>query len=103
MLDQIEGIAQGFQDKLGALATNVSEIQNESLTYSTEISNRRKLESKIHNFLNNILLSPKLIDDLLNAEIDQFHYVQYLEKFNQILFTVSMNEDAKESVAIEDV
>ncbi len=101
-LDRIEKIVGNFQHKLGDIADNVSKLQDRSSNYATQLKNRKDLDHKLHSFLSGILLSPKLIETLLESEIDK-EYMAYLDEFNKILANIKKAEEAGESQAIEDV
>lgn len=103
ILDRIENIVTKFQTKLGNISENVSKLQEKSNKYNIALNNRRELEKELHEFLDGILLSPQLVQDLIQNDID-LKYLEKLDEFNKILANVdeaiSTSQDSK---AIKDV
>ena len=103
ILDRIENIVGKFQTKLGNIADDVSKLQEKSNQYNIALSNRRDLENELHEFLDGILLSPELVKDLIQKDID-LRYLEKVEEFNKILKNVAnASKSSPESKAIKDV
>ena len=103
ILDKIEGIVTKFQTKLGNIADEVSKFQEKSKNWIISLNNRKELEKELHDFLDGILLSPQLVKDLLQNEID-LKYIEKIEEFNTILNNVEeASKTTPDSKAIADV
>jgi Skp family chaperone for outer membrane proteins len=106
ILDRIEGIVGKFQTKLGKIADDVSKLQDKSKKYTIALNNRRELEKELHEFLDGILLTPQLVRDLIQNEVD-LKYIERLEEFSKVLqnvnSVVSSSKDSSHSKAISDV
>ena len=103
ILDRVENIVTKFQTKLGNIADDVSKLQTKSKNYSISLTNRRELEKELHVFLDGILLSPDLVRDLIQSDID-IKYIDKLEEFNKILHNVDeVSKNSPDSKAIVDV
>jgi vacuolar protein sorting-associated protein 52 len=106
ILDRIEGIVSKFQTKLGKIADDVSKLQDKSKNYTIALNNRRELVKELHEFLDGILLTPQLVKDLIQNEVD-LKYIESLDEFSKILknveSVVSSNKDPSQSRAILDV
>ena len=103
ILDRIETIVTKYQGQLGNIADDVMKLQEKSNQYNIALNNRREFESELHEFLDGILLSPQLVKDLVQNDID-LKYLEKLDEFNKILINVAQaTKTAPDSQAIKDV
>ena len=88
VLARMQDMLLGFQTDLGGISEEIKHLQDESLTMSIKLKNRRTVEEMLHKFLDNASLSPELaaailapgVNDLfLNAVVSLADRMKYLQ------------------------
>ena len=73
-----------FRDHLNEIKTEMTSLQERSLEMNACLSNRKKLQSLMKNFMESAVLDPQLIEDICNKEINE-QYVDYIKALCQKL------------------
>lgn len=60
VLGRMEEMLHGFQADLGEISSEIKHLQEDSLTMSIKLKNRRAVEEKLHLFLEKANISPQV-------------------------------------------
>jgi hypothetical protein len=92
ILGRMEEMLHGFQADLGEISTEIRHLQNDSLSMSIKLKNRRLVEEKLYYFLEHVKISPEVINTINNSTVINEAFLQsvqtladrlqYLEKTN---------------------
>lgn len=88
MLAGMEEALGGFQSNLGAISTEIRSLQEQSVSLSVKLKNRKAAEAKLGELVEEIALPPELIDEILDAEVGD-SYVDALQSLAKKLDFVS--------------
>ncbi|CAA7052315.1 unnamed protein product [Microthlaspi erraticum] len=102
MLSQMETLISGFQKEFGAISSGIQILQETSMDMGLRVKNRRVVESKLAKFVEEIIVPPKMIDVIVDGEVDE-EYMRWLETLSKKLKFVETDPAAKSSKALEDV
>eukprot|EP01038_Epipyxis_sp_PR26KG_P011064 gene11064-14850_t len=89
VLARMEEMLHGFQADLGEISEEIKHLQDDSLSMSIRLKNRRAAEEKLHKFLENStilpsmasnIMSPVFNEGFLEAVIALSNRLQYLEQ-----------------------
>jgi hypothetical protein len=82
VLARMEEMLHGFQADLGSISSEIKHLQEDSLTMSIKLKNRRAAEEKLHVFVEKASIPPSVINSILSSEVgDGFlEAVQLLSK-----------------------
>lgn len=64
ILGRMEEMLHGFQADLGEISTEIKHLQNDSLSMSIKLKNRRNVEEKLYYFLEHVKLPPEVISTI---------------------------------------
>lgn len=73
VLAGMEDALGGFQSSLGAISSEIRSLQEQSISLSVKLRNRRAAEAKLGELVEEIALPPELIDAILDAEVDEVY------------------------------
>lgn len=90
-----------FRDHLNEIKTEMTSLQERSLEMNACLSNRRKLQNLMKNFMDSAVLEPSLIDDICNKEINE-QYVDYIKILCQKLDYLK-NQNLGESSTVKEL
>eukprot|EP00235_Prasinoderma_singulare_P004107 CAMPEP_0119174948 /NCGR_PEP_ID=MMETSP1315-20130426/40305_1 /TAXON_ID=676789 /ORGANISM="Prasinoderma singularis, Strain RCC927" /LENGTH=325 /DNA_ID=CAMNT_0007168989 /DNA_START=161 /DNA_END=1135 /DNA_ORIENTATION=+ len=88
VLAGMEEALGGFQSNLGAISTEIRSLQEQSVSLSVKLKNRKAAEAKLGELVEEIALPPELIDEILDAEVGD-SYVDALQSLAKKLDFVS--------------
>ena len=71
VLNQMQGLLQGFQENLGGISDEIRSLQEESLQLSIKMQNRKNVGAKVKSFLAKVAVPEALISRILEAEINE--------------------------------
>ena len=71
VLNDMQGMLQSFQDNLGGISNEIRSLQEQSLSMSVRMSNRKALQAKVKGFLAKVAVPEGLIDRIVEAPIDE--------------------------------
>lgn len=86
VLSRMQEMLLGFQADLGGISEEIKHLQDESLSMSIRLKNRRSAEEKLHKFLNNCNISPDLASNVINNEINDVFIESVLNLSSKITY-----------------
>ena len=69
ILEQMEMMLGTFQQDLGSISSDIQILQENSLEMSVKLGNRKELKTKLSSFLDSIVVSPKLVETIVNVPV----------------------------------
>jgi hypothetical protein len=69
VLARMQVLLLGFQDDLGGISEEIKHLQDESLSMSIKLKNRRAAEEKLHAFIDKCVLSPDYCEKIVSNEV----------------------------------
>ena len=82
ILFTLETMLTKFQKDLGNISNEIKSLQEQSQSMSISLKNRKNLDEQLNSYLESITLSPVLIDNICNREIDE-DYINYINELRQ--------------------
>ncbi|CAF2195478.1 unnamed protein product [Brassica napus] len=102
ILSQMETLLSGFQEEIGSISSDIKILQEKSMDMGLRLKNRRVAESKLAKFVEDIILPPKMIDVIVDGEVNE-EYIRTLEILSKKLKFVAADPAVKSSKALKDV
>jgi hypothetical protein len=91
ILSELESVLKNFRDGLSDVKNEMTFLQEKSLNMNVSLNNRKNLSKTFASFIENVMLEPRLIDEILAGDIDD-NYVdnikrlckklEYIKKYN---------------------
>ena len=85
ILFNFENMLSKFQKDLGNISSEIKSLQEQSKSMSISLKNRKIVDSKLGNYLEQITLSPALIENICNKDIDE-DYIVYINQLREKLY-----------------
>lgn len=91
ILAELESVLKNFRDGLSDVKNEMTFLQEKSLNMNVSLNNRKNLSKTFASFIENVMLEPTLIDDILGAPIDDKYVenirrlckkLEYIKKYN---------------------
>ena len=79
ILTSLEDLLKNFRDNLSVIKGEMTSLQEKSMKMNIGLSNRKSLSNEFSEFIESIMLEPKLIEDILKGEINE-EYVNNISK-----------------------
>lgn len=98
----MEDLLLNFQADLGTISAEIKTLQEQSLSMSIRLRNRKAVEKNLGSFLEDIAIAPNLIDGIYESDITE-EYLSYLTKLDRKLEFIDGDEKAKNSKAVSEV
>lgn len=98
----MEDLLLNFQADLGTISAEIKTLQEQSLSMSIRLRNRKAVEKTLGSFLEDIAIAPNLIDGIYESDITE-EYLSYLTKLDRKLEFIDGDEKAKTSRAVSEV
>ncbi|GJP63065.1 hypothetical protein CLOP_g20139, partial [Closterium sp. NIES-67] len=92
----------GFQADLGAVSAEIKDLQERSMGMAQRLRNRRAAEGRLGRFVEEMAVSPDLIDTVVDGEVGE-GYIRALQALNRKLHFVAEEPSARSSTAMRDV
>ncbi|KAF2594373.1 hypothetical protein F2Q70_00045257 [Brassica cretica] len=102
ILSQMETLLSGFQEEIGSISSDIKILQEKSMDMGLRLKNRRVAESKLAKFVEDIIVPPKMIDVIVDGEVNE-EYIRTLEILSKKLKFVAADPAVKSSKALKDV
>ncbi|KAG6422134.1 hypothetical protein SASPL_118697 [Salvia splendens] len=102
ILSQMENLLSGFQAEIGSISSDIKILQEKSMDMGLKLKNRKAAESKLSKFVEEIIVPPRLIDIIVDGEVNE-DYMKTLEILNKKLKFVEVDSMVKTSKALNDV
>jgi hypothetical protein len=80
ILMRLEKLLTEFQADLGGISTEIKNLQEQSLSMSISLNNRKELEKRLDNYLKQVILTQEIVNTICNAEIDE----SFLQAINEL-------------------
>lgn len=71
VLGRMEEMLHGFQADLGEISSEIKHLQEDSLSMSIKLKNRRHVEDRLHAFLENAALPPHTASQVLSPNVNE--------------------------------
>ncbi|KAF4404539.1 hypothetical protein G4B88_005925 [Cannabis sativa] len=94
ILSQMETLLSGFQTEIGSISSDIKILQEKSMDMGLKLKNRKVAESKLANFVEDIIVPPRMVND---------EYMRTLEILSKKLKFVEVDQMVKMSKALKDV
>ncbi|CAI7810000.1 unnamed protein product [Closterium sp. NIES-53] len=102
VLTHMESLLGGFQADLGAVSAEIKDLQERSMGMAQRLRNRRAAEGRLGRFVEEMAVSPDLIDTVAEGEVGE-GYMRALQALNRKLHFVAEEPSARSSAAMRDV
>ncbi|KAI4303712.1 hypothetical protein MLD38_039311 [Melastoma candidum] len=102
ILSQMEALLSGFQAEIGSISSDIKILQERSMDMGLKLKNRKEAESKLAKFVEDIIIPPRMIDVLVDGEVND-EYLKYLEILSKKLKFTEVDNMVKASKALKDV
>jgi hypothetical protein len=99
VLARMQVLLLGFQDDLGGISEEIKHLQDESLSMSIRLKNRRAAEEKLHVFIDRCVLSPDLCEKIISAEVNE-GFLQAVVSLSEKLKYLAKQGTKADSVSI---
>mmetsp|Transcript_87441 Transcript_87441/g.183000 ORF Transcript_87441/g.183000 Transcript_87441/m.183000 type:complete len:721 (-) Transcript_87441:102-2264(-) len=94
ILEKMERMLGSFQSDLSCISDELRLLQGDSLQMNMKLRNRRALQSLMSEYVDSVVLSPTLIRQICEEEINE-KYLEYLSVLNRKLEHVKQQEMQK--------
>ncbi|XP_061366393.1 vacuolar protein sorting-associated protein 52 A-like [Gastrolobium bilobum] len=102
ILSEMETLLSGFQAEIGSISSDIKILQEKSMDMGSRLKNRKVAESKLAKFVEDIIVSPRMVDILVDGEVNE-EYMKTLEVLSKKLKFVEVDPMVKFSKALKDV
>lgn len=102
ILTQMESLLGGFQVQIGSISSDIKTLQEKSMGMGLKLKNRRVAELNLSKFIEDFIVTPKMIDTIVDSEVNE-EYVRTLQMLSKKLKFVEVDPLAKKSAALKDV
>nr|CAD1839513.1 unnamed protein product [Ananas comosus var. bracteatus] len=102
ILSQMETLLSGFQAEIGSISSEIKILQEKSMDMGLKLKNRKAAESKLSKFVEDIIVPPRMVDIIVDAEVNE-EYMRTLEILSKKLKFVAVDSMVKSSQALKDV
>ncbi|KAM6589940.1 hypothetical protein CsatA_012545 [Cannabis sativa] len=102
ILSQMETLLSGFQTEIGSISSDIKILQEKSMDMGLKLKNRKVAESKLANFVEDIIVPPRMVDIIIDGEVND-EYMRTLEILSKKLKFVEVDQMVKMSKALKDV
>ncbi|GMT32363.1 hypothetical protein PFISCL1PPCAC_23660 [Pristionchus fissidentatus] len=102
VFEKLEQMLIGFQSELGSLSTDMSRLQEQSVSISLELENRQKVRGELSQFVDDIVVSQQMIKAILEADTGDRAFLEQLHELQHKLQFLRAQE-FKEARAVGDV
>eukprot|EP00357_Protocruzia_adherens_P021869 CAMPEP_0114993284 /NCGR_PEP_ID=MMETSP0216-20121206/12440_1 /TAXON_ID=223996 /ORGANISM="Protocruzia adherens, Strain Boccale" /LENGTH=685 /DNA_ID=CAMNT_0002356901 /DNA_START=49 /DNA_END=2106 /DNA_ORIENTATION=+ len=101
VLSKMDTMLSSFKSNLEGISNEIRFLQDRSMKMNISLQNRKDLEDKLDKFLQAVVLTPDMIYDLTEKEINE-DYIQTLDSFNLKLRYLQEN-DLSNSLAMSEL
>jgi hypothetical protein len=71
VLSRMQEMLLGFQADLGGISEEIKHLQDESLSMSIRLKNRRAAEEKLHRFLDNSSVTAGMAENIISTDVNE--------------------------------
>ncbi|KAF8728994.1 hypothetical protein HU200_018302 [Digitaria exilis] len=102
ILSQMEMVLTGFQTEIGSISSEIKVLQEKSMDMGLKLKNRKAAESKLSKFVEDIIVPPRMIDIIVDGEVND-EYMKTLETLSKKIKFIDADPMVKSSKALKDV
>ncbi|VAI18799.1 unnamed protein product [Triticum turgidum subsp. durum] len=102
ILSQMETVLTGFQTEIGSISSEIKVLQEKSMDMGLKLRNRKAAESKLSKFVEDIIVPPRMIDIIVDGEVND-EYMKTLEILSKKIKFIEADSMVKTSKALKDV
>ena len=102
ILASMETLLGGFQSDLANISSEIRTLQEQSMSMSVKLRNRKAAEALLGDFVENISVPPSLIEEIVEEDISET-YVESLKLLHEKLQFAKRDKLARQSKALLDV
>uniref|UniRef100_A0A0D9VVB5 Vacuolar protein sorting-associated protein 52 A n=1 Tax=Leersia perrieri TaxID=77586 RepID=A0A0D9VVB5_9ORYZ len=102
ILSQMETLLTGFQTEIGSISSEIKVLQEKSMDMGLKLKNRKAAESKLSKFVEDIIVPPRMIDIIVDGEVND-EYMKTLETLSRKIKFIEADAMVKSSKALKDV
>ncbi|KAH8868357.1 Vacuolar protein sorting-associated protein 52 like [Schistosoma japonicum] len=82
ILERIENILTNFHEDLGAISTEIQDLQSKSLLMNTRLQNRQTVRSNLSQFLSDMAIPEELIRHIMYTPVTEQEFLENLHELN---------------------
>jgi len=86
VLARMQEMLLGFQADLGGISEEIKHLQDESLSMSIRLKNRRAAEERLHKFIDNSSISPDMASNIVNPSVNDAFLDAVLNLSNKLKY-----------------
>ncbi|KAI9072179.1 hypothetical protein K1719_045846 [Acacia pycnantha] len=90
ILSQMETLLSGFQAEIGSISSDIKVLQEKSMDMGLRLKNRKVAESKLAEFVEDIIVPPRMVDIIVDGEVNE-EYMRTLEILSKKLKFVEVD------------
>ncbi|KQK21278.1 vacuolar protein sorting-associated protein 52 A isoform X1 [Brachypodium distachyon] len=102
ILSQMETVLTGFQTEIGSISSEIKVLQEKSMDMGLKLKNRKAAESKLSKFVEDIIVPPRMIDIIVDGEVND-EYMRTLDILSKKIKFIEADSMVKSSKALKDV
>ncbi|KAF3452337.1 hypothetical protein FNV43_RR02770 [Rhamnella rubrinervis] len=102
ILSQMETLLSGFEAEIGSISSDIKILQEKSMDMGLKLKNRKVAESKLANFVADIIVPPRIVYIINDGEVND-EYMRILQILSKKLKFVEVEPMVKNSQALNDV
>ncbi|CAM0873594.1 unnamed protein product [Alopecurus aequalis] len=102
ILSQMETVLTGFQTEIGSISLEIKVLQEKSMDMGLKLKNRKAAESKLSKFVEDIIVPPRMIDIIVDGEVND-EYLKTVEILSKKIKFIEADSMVKSSKALKDV
>ena len=91
VLARMQELLQGFQTDLGGISEEIKHLQDESLSMSVRLKNRRAAEEKLRKFLDNTSITPELASVVTAGNVNEAYLEAIIELSTKLKYLQQTN------------
>ncbi|KAG6521885.1 hypothetical protein ZIOFF_019018 [Zingiber officinale] len=88
--------------EIGSISSEIKSLQEKSMDMGLKLKNRKGAESKLSKFVEDIIVPPRMIDTLIDGEVNE-EYLRTLELLSKKLKFLEVDSMVKGSKALKDI
>ncbi|XP_078433603.1 vps52 / Sac2 family [Wolffia australiana] len=102
ILSQMETMLSGFQAEIGSISSEIKSLQEKSMDMGLKLKNRKVAESNLARFVEDIIVSPRMVDLIVDGEVND-EYLRTLEILSKKIKFTEVDPMVNASIALKDV
>ncbi len=100
VLARMEEMLHGFQADLGEISSEIKHLQDDSLSMSIRLKNRRSVEDKLHSFLENASILPGMATHITSTVVNE-GFLEAVVNLSKRLSYLEQTSPAKDGSSLD--